>query len=735
MGVSVERDFSQALDKARGTARYAGDVRRPGTLAGAVLRSPLPHARIASIDVSAARALPGVRAVLIGDDLPADMRIGRAIRDMPVLARDRVRFVGEKVAAVAADTTEIAEEAVERIEVAYEELSAVFDPLEAVRPDAPAIHETRDIAAWAAPRQVVPDDHPNGVSRLVWGKAADLVAEAIAASPHVVAHTFRTPVQHQAYLEPHACTVEIDRRGRVHVWATNKAPFLLSSYLHDGLGLDPKRLKVHVMPIGGDFGGKGSPMDIPLAYLLARETGRPVRFVVRYTDEMRAANPRHAAVVHVRSGVDHDGRVLARLVRVHFASGAYAAFKPSPDAALPNIRAGASGPYEIPMLRIESEVVYTNTVPSGHMRNPGQAQTTYAIECHMDLIAAQVGLDPVALRRRNAIATRSGSTAEVPPSIDRLLDEAARTIGWHEPRPPNVGRGVALAELHASPGIYSAALELRPDGRVTFRTPVVDNGAGMIAAFRILIADRLRVPLSQVRIQQSTAGFDVDRGVGGSRVTRMVGILIDRVCAQLLKRLAAHVTRALGRHATVQERELRLQDGSRLTTEEAARLHGRPVTTRMVLTAGEQDSVNVHAVQAVEVHVDPETGSVRPTRIVSVHEAGRILDRDAFEGQIRGGAIQGLGFALMEGLEIEDGVVMTANLHDYKIPTAMDVPPIETIVVSDERLGITPIGEGAVGVAPAIANAVADAVSAEPFDLPIKPEEVFRRMQKERNFP
>src|SRR5205823_1511783 len=296
------------------------------------LRSPLPHARIVSIDAGRARALPGVHAVLTGRDLP-DYRVGRSMRDMPILAREKVRFVGEKVAAVGAEDGETAERALGLIEVEYDELPAVFDPVEATRPGAPLIHDPRDVRAWATPQQVVAD-YPNSVSNPIFGVSAEEVQVALDGAARVFEHTFRTLGQHQGYLEPHACLVELDppeADGVAHIWASNKAPFLLFDYLRQGLGLRREQLEFHMLPLGGDFGGKGSFMDIPLVYLLAKETRRPVKMVMSFSEELMAGNPRHAAVINVRSGFDADGRLVARWTRSYYASGAYAAFKPAPD--------------------------------------------------------------------------------------------------------------------------------------------------------------------------------------------------------------------------------------------------------------------------------------------------------------------------------------------------------------------------------------------------------------------
>ena len=730
----------QRLDgpaKVSGATRYAGDLTRPGLLFGRVLRSPFPHARIVSIDTSRARALAGVHVVLTGKDLPEDVRVGRNMRDMPVLARDKVRFVGEKVAAVAADSPDIADAALSLIEVQYEELPAVFDPLEAIKPDAPLIHAPEDVKAWAVGDQVVPE-YPNGASAPSWGASEDEVQAALHQADVIYEHTFRTPLQHQLYMEPHICLVEVDDAGVAHIWASNKAPLLLARYLREGLGLDREHLDIHMLPLGGDFGGKGSFMDIPLAYFLSRASHRPVKMAMSYTDELTAGNPRHAATVVVRSGLSRDGRVLARWVRGYFSSGGYAAFKPSTDTTLPGFKRGAVGPYDIPVHRAECHMIYTNTVPSGHMRSPGEAQVAYAIEAHTDLIARAMGIDPVEFRARNA--THHGRPAEeedadVPPRVTDVLRAAADAIGWAQARPPNIGRGVALIEFSTSPGIYAGIVRAGRDGQVTIQTPIIEQGAGMHTVFRRIVAEELGLPIQQVALEQSLEDIEDDRGVGGSRTTRLVGKLLIQLSRRIQSRLADLLAAELGlpnESVAVIEGGFCAGDGRTFTFAQAASLAAEPVTEGMLFRPTQRDRSVVFIGQAAEVHVDFETGEVRPLRLVTVQEVGRVIDPLLFKRQIEGALLQGLGYAVMEQLVVQDGRVQNLNLHEYKIPTQVDVPAVETVLFGhDRRLGITPVGEGAnAGVAPAIVNALVDVVGPRAFDIPISPELV--RLSAER---
>jgi CO/xanthine dehydrogenase Mo-binding subunit/aerobic-type carbon monoxide dehydrogenase small subunit (CoxS/CutS family) len=733
-GDSSTRSEDQRQDgvgKVSGATQYTADLTLPDVLAVGVLRSPYPHARIVSIDSSAAKALPGVHAVLVGTDLPADVRVGRNMRDMPVLAREKVRFAGEKVAAVAAESADIAEYALSLIQVEYEPLPAVFDPRQAMQPGAPLIHDPALVRAWAVGDQVVAD-YPNAASAPVFGVSETDVQAALDGADLVFEHTFHTPMQHQAYLEPHACMVKIDQLGVTHIWATNKAPLLLARYLLEGLGLQREQLDIHMLPLGGDFGGKGSFMDIPLAIFLARASGRPVRMVMSYGDELRAGNPRHASTMVMRSGVTRDGRLVARWVRGYFASGGYAAFKPSTDTTLPGFRRGAVGPYEVPVQRTECHMVYTNTVPGGHMRSPGEAQVAYALEVHTDLIARELGLDPVEFRLRNA--TQHGRPAEeggpdVPPRVREVLEAAAHGIGLHEPRPDGIGRGLALIEFSTSPGVYAGILHVTRDGQVTIQTPIIENGAGMLSVFRRIVAEELGVPMHSVGIEQSLEGIEDDRGVGGSRTTRLVGKLL----IQLSRRVQSHLADLLAAEFGLDRAALewvpggfKTADGRSFSFAQATSLLAEPLAESILFRAGERDRSAVFVAQAVEVAVDRETGAITPLRVVTVQEVGRVIDPLLFSRQIEGGQLQSLGYALMEEVSVRDGHVQTANLHEYKIPTQVDTPATQTILVGhDLRLGITPVGEGAnAGLAPAITNAVVDLIGAHVLDIPLSPERI-----------
>src|SRR5499427_504081 len=505
-------------DKVSGKALYAADVRLPGMLWGKVLRSPYPHANIVSIDTTKAHQVPGVHAVLTGQDLP-DRRVGRLLRDIPVLARDRVLFVGEKVAAVAAESVEAAEAALGLIDVVYEELTPVFDPIEAMDSAAPTLHP--QMASYAGLPQPVATVK-NVFARNRWGKGD--IAEGFSAAERIFEHTFTVQLMHQGYIEPHACVVRIDERGRAQIWANNKGPYMLREQLAAVWDVSTEQINVNPTSIGGDFGGKGSFMDVPLCYYLALHSGRPVKMVMDYIQELMAANPRHPAIITLKTGVTRDGRMLARQARVIFNSGAYGAFKPRVY-----IRGAdhSGGPYNIPHVLIESSMVYTNNVPCGHMRAPGKPQVTFAVESHMDMMAQELGLDPYEFRLRNIL--KDGDVTPVGEALQQIraeetLRKAAEGVGWGTAKQPHVGRGLAVADQPQGTGQSTASVSIDASGQVHLYMSLWDTGTGAHTIMRQLVAETLTVPTQQVHlVMQDTDAVPFESGPGGTRVTYTSG--------------------------------------------------------------------------------------------------------------------------------------------------------------------------------------------------------------------
>jgi CO/xanthine dehydrogenase Mo-binding subunit len=728
---------AEGPEKVTGTAQYPADINLPGTLVGRCLRSPYPYARIVSIDASAARQLPGVHAVLTGLDIP-DMRVGRFLRDIPVLARDVVRFAGQKVAAVAAEDADIAEEALYLIEVEYEELTPVLDPLEAMRPDAPTLHPEFETYAG---RVEAPQEHPNVSAHAVW-KKGDIEA-GFADADVVFEHTFRTQRQHQGYIEPHATVVFVDDAGRVQVWVNSKMPFQVRKQLAEGIDVPEERVCINPTFIGGDFGGKGGFMDTHVAYWLSRETGRPIRMVMTYTEELMAGNPRHPAVMTFKTGVKRDGTITARHAHLVFDSGAYAAFKPARGVTY---GPRCLGPYRMAHARIDSYMVYTNLVPCGSMRSPGDPQSIFASEAQMDLMARELGIDPCDFRRQNLV--HDGDESPLGKRWQHVmatqtLEAAAREAGYHEPKPvvpgKRVGRGIAMWERHIGAGTSVAKVTVGTDGTVTLYTALRDTGSGFYTILRQIIGQELGVPYNTIRLQTwSTDETAFDTGVGGSRVTNVGGNATYGAARAVRDRLAALAAEHYGWDAsavTFEEQQVMVPGQPPVSLADLVAQSGGPVEAEYTHTATSDDTMTVFCAQIAEVAVDEETGEVRLTRFTTSHDVGTILNPIAHQGQIEGGVMQGIGQALMEELQYDDGRVANLSFGEYKLPTVRDIPELRTVHVKSEG-GPTPYGGKSIGeqpigaVAPAIVNAILDATGISFTELPITSEKVFNALQR-----
>ncbi len=726
-------------EKVSGRMRYTADIDLPGMLWGRCLRSPYPHARIVSIDTSRAAALPGVRATITGAELP-DSRIGRRVLDVPVLARDKARFVGEKIAAVAADSRDLAEEALTLIEVEYEELPAVLDPLEALAPDAPRVHD--DPGGYRGVPQPVPDI-PNVLAqvRLTHGD----VEAGFAQADQIFEHTFRVPSVHQGYIEPHACLVRLDGE-MIDVWLSNKTPFVARAQIADALQVPQERVRVHSVPLGGDFGGKGSIMDAIVCYRLAERAGQPVRMVMSYTEELTAGCPRHTAVITLRTGVTKDGRMTARSGRLIYDTGAYGAFTPNVMVGGP---AHAAGPYRLPNIDIEGLRVYTNHVPAGNMRAPGAPQAIFAEESHMDMIARGLGLDPFEFRLRNALVEGDESPTghRYADLMEReTLQAAADASGWYSPKPPNVGRGMSVYDRAPGSGESNQTISIDGEAQITLLTGTPDTGTGSLTIMQQVAAAELQVPLQRVTIQ--TAGTDVaafDSGAGGSRVTRTAGRATQAAAVELRTALTGLAARILN----VPEAQVRYEGGvfsagggAALSLADLMRraqeLEEAPITrTGSYASANDPSDVTCFSVQVAEVEVDPETGQVKLRRFTSAHDVGTVINPLTHQGQVEGGVVQGLGQATTERLLIEDGMVTNANLGDYKLMTMADIPELTTVLVENKH-GPAPYEGKAIGemsnvpVPAAVANAVADAIGVRVTELPITAEKVYQALEARR---
>ena len=751
IGQSVVR--GEGPEKVTGKSIYAADVSLPGMLWGKALRSPFPHARIVSIDTEQAKAVPGVHAVITAADLP-DSLVGRRLRDLPVLARDVVRFVGEKVAAVAADSQEAVEEALLLIDVEYEELPAVFDAHEAMAPDAPVLHPA--MSGYEGLPQ--PESDINNVfAHITWGQGD--VEQGFAEADLVFENTFNAQLMHQAYIEPHACVVSAEPSGQVQAWVNNKDPYALREQLAAVWGMPEERIVLHPCSIGGDFGGKGSFMDVPLCYYLSLHSGRPVKMVMDYIQELMAANPRHPATMTIKSGVKRDGTLVARQAWVVFDSGAYGAFKPTVYLR------GADhlcGVYRIPHARIDSYMVYTNNVPKGHMRSPAKPQVVFAVESHTDLIAREMGMDPYQFRQMNLL--REGDASPVGHvwqdiRAEETLRRAADAVGWETPRPHRkggfqtrpyegmlTGRGLAITDLSQGTGRFAAKVSIGASGRPTLHMAFWDTGTGSHTVLRQMVAQELSVPVDEVGIELlDTSEMPFSSGSGGTRVTYTAGQAVVGATRELRRQ----IIRAAAPLLDSPEEDVTLQSGRVVVGPSPLRpAYYRTINIGEVVAhvgdgtivaeyefASEPPHITSFCAQAAEVEVDPETGQITVTRFVTAHDVGAILNPLMHQGQVEGGVIQGLGYALMEELQTEDGHISTLSFGDYKIPTSADIPELVTVLVEGNN-GPAPyrskgIGESAnIPVAAAIANAVTDAIGAPVTSLPLTAEKALRAIRQ-----
>ncbi|HZA55953.1 MAG TPA: xanthine dehydrogenase family protein molybdopterin-binding subunit [Candidatus Udaeobacter sp.] len=718
--------------KVSGKAVYAVDVTLPGMLWGKLLRSPIASGRIKRLDASKALALPGVHAVVTGEDC-SGLKIGRRLYDMPILADGVVRFIGEKVAAVAADDELIAEEALNLIEVEYEEMTPLLDPVEAMKPGAPVIHP--DVMNYKGlPKPL--KEPSNDFIYITWGRGD--IETGFRQADVIVENTFTTPVVHHSYIEPHSCVVDTAADGTAKFWSCSKVPYGVREQVANALQIPQEKLVFNPVYIGGDFGGKGDFMDLAVVYLLSKKAGRPVKVVMDYDEEFVAGNPRHASIVQVKTGVKKDGTLVAHHMNFIFDSGAYGAFKPNAFLNGPHLSAG---PYNIPHAFIEEHMVYTNKIPCGHMRSPGDPQGFFANESQMDLVAKRLGMDPVKFRQKNFMHDGDiDPTGEEISYIktDETLKKALEDSGYQKPKPRNVGRGVALVQWTPAGGVGTVAITLDQKGMATISSAMLDQGAGTYTVLSEIVAEELKIPLSHIKVQSlDTNQGKKDTGVGGSRATRVYGNAGYEAALQAVEAIKQEAAEQLG----VSPDQITLAKGAalhprmerRLTYGDLVKAKGSPI----VAEATYNDTTKVHAasmcVQVAEVEVDPETGQVRLKKFTSTHNTGTVLNPLMHQGQIEGGAMTGIGYAIMEHLMINDGKVTTTNFGEYKIPTTKDIPPFKSSVTEQPKgagpYNSMPIGETAnIPAAAAIANAVEDACGVRIKSLPITAEKVYQAL-------
>lgn len=690
-----------AVDKARGRTLFAADTMLPGMCHAALVRSPVPHARIGRLDLAAARSAPGVIGVFSAHDV-ASATFGRRVRDIPILARGKVRFIGERVVAVVAETRELAEEAALQVEIEYEELPAALSAPEALAPNAPAVHDS----PWDYPGAVVTKADPVNLQSHV-ARGDPRRAEALlAAAAHVVDRTYTTPAGHQGYLEPQACVASVDTDGAVHVWASDKSPYRVREALAACLQLDKSRVIVHPVAIGGDFGGKGLIGEIPLCVELARLTRRPVKLALRYSEDLTATSPRHTMALRVRTGCDQDGRLQALRVDAVVDGGAYAGFKPRANVDLSGLL-DAGSPYRIAAAYTDARIAYTNSVPRGHMRAPAAPQATFAVESALDELALEAGFAPVELRRRNLLGDGEPNIHGITWAQCRgleTLEAALEAASVPCPAPAGwlTGAGIGIYDRRTTRAARtSLRLVAEAVGGIRAEVAVPETGTGSHTVARRILADALGLPEEAVRVVHvPTHQLPYDRGAGGSRVSVGLGSVV------------AAAVKAWGDRG----------DRDAVTVEVDEDM-GVDVTS--------------YCVQVADVAVAPDTGTVRVLRLVTAVDVAEVLNSVAHSMQLDGGTAMGYGFACLEDLHVQAGQVWSGTLGEFKLPSIRDLPALRTVLVPGGR-GVGPLNIKAAGelsnvpTAAAIANAVAAACGVRIRSLPLRAEAVWTALHQER---
>lgn len=746
-----------APEKVTGRAVYGVDVKLPGMLHGKILRSPLPHARIARIDTSRAERLVGVRAVVTGPDAPYTHNAS-IIKDWSFFAQEKVRHVGEAVAAVAAVDEETAEEALALIDVDYEEIPAVFDPEEAMRPGAPLVHERLMEYPRAEAFHPVAGTNICNYFKLRRGDAD----RAFEQCPVVVEERYTTAMMQHCPMEVHVAVAQQTMDGRLTVWTSAQSPYWTRFELATALGIPMSDIRVIVPYVGGGFGAKHAVKVEQYALALAMKAGnRPVRLALTRAEEFGTALVRQPTIIDVKTGVTGDGAILARKVRIVWNTGAYADLSP---AVSRNAGFAAGGPYVIPNVWVDSYCVYTNNPVSGAFRGFGVPEVTWAGESQLDTVARRLGMDPLQLRLRNAVEEGSESVlGEVLHSVGvkACLQQAADAVGWGTAKAPNRGRGVAC--MHKSTGTptsSAAFVKVNEDGTVSLLSSAVEMGQGAATVLAQIVAEELGVKPEHIRVvMPDTDVTPYERSTTSSRTTFHAGNALIAAArdarAQILE-VAADVLEAHPGDLELRDERVWVKGVPDRSVPLAklwrAGMYSRgqyPILGRGTYsTSGIYDPLDpqtgrskrstafwMYAAQAAEVEVDLETGKVTVLRLTAAHDMGKAINPQTCEQQIEGALVMGLGQALFEQLVLDQGRPVNPSFIEYKIPCTLDIPQLEAILVEAEHsegpFGAKGLGEpGLAPTAAAIGNAILDAIGVRMRDLPITAEKVLRALRE-----
>jgi CO/xanthine dehydrogenase Mo-binding subunit len=727
VGRSVPR--RDAGEKLRGKAQFAGDIVVPRMLHGKVLRSPLPHARVTSIDVSGAEAMPGVVCVLTASDLAdLDPYWGHAIRDRPVVAIDRVRFAGEPVAAVAAEDEATAVAALERIEVSYEELDVLGTIEQALAPDAPVLHEgpLRPGLFHGLGELAPADGNVCYRYRLDRGE----IEAAFAHADFVVEGEYTFPAVYQYAMETHTVVAQVEE-GEITLWVSCQHPFLVRAEIAALFQVPISNVRVVVPYLGGGFGSKSYTKMEPITVALARKAGRPVRIQNRVSESM-VTTRRHGMRCRMRTALNHEGRLLGREVDCWFDTGAYADNGPRVTATAGD---AAPGPYRWTAYRVDAACVYTNTAPAGSYRAFGATHLQWIGELQVDELARRAGLDPLEVRRTNLCTPgeelRAGGT---PLDADLIgdIEQVAEAVGWGTEKPASTGRGLSVGLLAAGAHpVSSAIVRMEADGNAVVLVGTTEVGQGARTVFAQIAAEELRLPAERVTVRGADTRFTpYDRSTGASRSTTVAGLAVKRAAEQVRQQLVEIAGSADVESDSYPElfvRHFGLAGGELIGRGEVAPEGSGSYAEGPVFWEV--------CVGAAEVEVDEDTGRVRVVKTATVADVGRAINPQLVERQDEGGTLQGLGNALYEEMVYEDGLLLNDTLFDYRVPTFEDLPEEMHCIIVENGDGPGPYGakgcgEGSLAaVTAAVATAVADA-GIPVTELPLTPERVWRRIQE-----
>jgi CO/xanthine dehydrogenase Mo-binding subunit len=724
------------VDKVTGQAKYGADLILPGMLVGRVLRSPHAHARIRSIDTSKAAALPGVKAVVTGADFPDHpsefigperVAVNFAHITRNVMAKEKALYEGHAVAAVAATTTLIAEEALSLIDVDYEVLPHVIDVEDAMKPDAPLLFEDM-ITRGVDPAPTA----PSNVSKRAEFTLGD-VDVGFAAADEVVEMSFTTKPVHQGYIEPHACVARYNDDGQGEIWCSSQGHFQIRALTSKLLNIPLSNLRVMPAEIGGGFGGKTVVYLEPVALALSMKCRRPVRAVMTRSEVFLATGPTSGSAMRVKIGATREGKITAAEGIFDFQAGAF------PGSPVLNACMCSYAPYTIDNVRTIGYDVVSNRPKAAAYRAPGSPISAFAVEQVMDVLAKRLGIDPVDFRLMNA--AKEGTQAAYGPKFGRIgyvetLEALKEHPAYKTPLGPNQGRGVASGYWFNAGGESSATVQVNEDGTVIVATGSPDIG-GSRASMAIMAAETFGVDYTDVRaIVADTASVGYTHVTGGSRVTLATGLAVVEACNKIIEDLRGRaaliwdvdVDGVIWEDGAARPASSNVGDFDPLTLKQIAAQKaqtGGPI--------GAEGNVNAAGVgpgfssQFCDLEVDPATGKVTILRYVAAQDVGRAIHPSYVEGQIQGGVVQGIGWALNEEYIYNDqGKLENAGFLDYRMPVASDVPMIEALLVEvpnpGHPYGVKGVGE--VNICPpmaAIANAIEDAVGVRMTALPMSP--------------